>query len=210
MPNLIDMTGKRFGKLLVLALGERRGTTPLWVCKCDCGESLEASGSELRAGRYKSCGCFRVEAIAGRNTTHGGTKSPEYRVWQAMKLRCLSKNSVGYHNYGGIGITICERWLASYQSFIQDMGNRPSSRHTLERKDNSLGYSPENCVWATYTEQANNTRKNVTVVSNGSTYTVAQWARLNGEHPQTVYARIRRGQPFDQKGKPGPRSTGQT
>lgn len=207
MPKLIDLHGQRFGRLLVVGLGDIQNTTPRWKCVCDCGNESLVSGSSLRTGRQQSCGCLKLEKLIAREVTHGLSRSTEYSIWNAMKYRCGNPNSDAFHRYGGRGINVCEAWIHSFENFLSDMGPRPSKNHTVERRDNSVGYSKENCYWATYREQNSNTRKNVTVDDNGETVTVAEWARRHGISPQTVYGRLRRGQPFDQPGKPGPRST---
>lgn len=206
MPKLIDMLGERIGRLLVIELGDTQGTTPRWRCICDCGKEVLVSGSSLRTGRQQSCGCWRAERSRELNTTHGASGSTEWNIWNAMKQRCGNSNNIAFSRYAGRGISVCYRWANSFECFLQDMGERPSAAHSIERRDNALGYSPGNCYWATYKEQNSNTRKNVVVDDNGELITAIEWSRRHGVNPQTVYARIRRGQPFDQQGKPGPRS----
>ena len=131
----------------------------------------------------------------GRKIRHGesiGTRTTEYRIWKAMRERCLCRTHKQWDYYGGRGITICDRWR-SFESFLADMGRRPSTSHCLERKDNDGGYSPQNCTWATYTLQNRNRRDNVKLTFNGKTMTVAEWAdRLHWPRP-TLYHRIRSG-----------------
>lgn len=124
------------------------------------------------------------------NATHGETnKTPEYRSWAKMKERCLNTNCVAYKDYGGRGITICERWLLSYESFLLDMGRRPAGR-SLERIDNSLGYSKENCKWGTPTEQANNRRGNRKITYRGETMNLFELARKYGVDPKCLQQRL--------------------
>lgn len=114
---------------------------------------------------------------------------PGYTSWQKMKERCLSKSGIHFRNYGGRGITVCERW-ASFDNFIQDMGPRPSQQHSLERKDNDAGYFPENCTWATRTEQANNRRTNHLLEHDGQTHTISEWAKIVGISRRVIRQRI--------------------
>mgnify|MGYP003577130298 CR=1 FL=1 len=206
MPKLIDMSGKRIGRLLVMGPGDVQGTTRRWRCLCDCGNEVLVQGSSLRTGRQMSCGCLKAEKARARKTTHGLGGTSENAIWNTMKARCGNPSHEAFARYGGRGIAICERWRESFAAFMEDMGPRPSERHTIERRDNSLGYEPSNCYWATYCEQNSNTSKNIYVPDGEEKVTVMEWARRHGVSPQTVYGRLRRGQPFDQKGRPGPRS----
>jgi hypothetical protein len=148
-----NLVGKRFGRLLVKArAGSTSAGAALWHCLCDCGHRHIARGGDLRAGKIKSCGCLMG------NVRHGGHGTPEYRAWMAMKTRCSNPRTIGWKNYGGRGIKVHDRWLTSFEMFLEDMGRKPTSRHTLERVNNALGYSPNNCAWATYQQQAQNKR----------------------------------------------------
>lgn len=123
---------------------------------------------------------------------HGKADSPEYKVWNNMYSRCLNPNHPRYKDWGGRGIIIAEEWL-TFAGFYADMGDRPSDRHTLERKDNTLGYSKGNCYWATTAEQALNRRSNVHLTHDGITLTLKEWADRTGLHPVTISSRLRRG-----------------
>lgn len=171
----IDLTGRRFYRLVVISLMER-GKPYKWLCKCDCGESTIVSSAGLTSKKTGSCGCLQRESVIRKNTTHGLACTPEYPIWNDMKRRCYNPKTNNFHNYGGRGITVCDRWLESFENFYADMGPRPSRRHCIERINNNLGYSPENCKWATYREQARNTRANRLVTLNGETRPMIAWA----------------------------------
>lgn len=110
-------------------------------------------------------------------TTHGLSNTPEYGCWSGMKARCLNKNGKSYKNYGGRGIKVCDRWLESFVNFYEDMGKKPTRKHTLERIDNNLGYSPKNCRWATRSEQRRNQRGNVFYTYDGETMCLIDWSK---------------------------------
>ena len=117
-------------------------------------------------------------------------RSPEYKSWASMKDRCGRISHRQYRDYGGRGITICEEWLGSFETFLQDMGPRPSPAHSIDRIDNHKGYSPDNCRWATARQQSNNKRSNVIISVNGVTHTVAEWSRINGIKRSVIYQRL--------------------
>jgi len=151
MAKTIDMIGKRFGRLQVIEDGGRSNSGRfLWKCLCDCGTIKTIRGDSLRDGSIKSCGCFQKDQV----TTHGMTKTREFRSWTAMLNRCKNPNNDAYSHYGGRGITVCERW-DKFENFFDDMGKRPKEL-TIERINNDLGYCKENCKWGTNTEQSRN------------------------------------------------------
>jgi hypothetical protein len=142
----IDITGLRFGRLTVIERVEGRHT--LWRCQCSCGNEIIVRSGSLRAGTTRSCGCFSNESRSERMTTHGMSKTPLYFVWNTMIQRCHRPSSPSWADYGGRGIKVAKRWR-TFQNFYEDMGDRPSPQHTLERINNSKGYEPGNVKWAT-------------------------------------------------------------
>jgi len=196
MPKAIDISGRRFGKLVAKrCIGSGPGGR-IWEFLCDCGRTCKAPASRAILGTTRSCGCGIVEAVILRCTKHGNAKmgchTTEYRIWQGMRKRCLCTTEAAYPNYGGRGITICDQW-ESFPQFLSDMGRRPSPNHSLDRKNNDGPYSPENCRWATRTEQARNTRKNVYLSMEGVTMTLPEWAERIGVKPKSLYHRRKRG-----------------
>jgi len=194
----IDLTGHKYGRLTVLEYqGKRETGGHRWLCKCECGNTKITYGGSLRNGTTQSCGCYqkqRVRETLGKHlATINGVPTKDYRIWVNMKSRCLIKSSSYYCDYGGRGITVCDRWKNSFSDFMEDMGPRPSSGHTLDRIDNNGNYEPSNCRWATRREQSNNTRRNRIVEYNGESLSIAEWARKLSLTYPTVYLRLKRG-----------------
>lgn len=171
MPRFVDLTGDRYGRLLVMhqapnIIEKMAGRQSVaWECRCDCGTICIVRSNTLRRGHTRSCGCLHREMVGQvgkKNRTHGeGGTTSEYYTWRAMRARCLNPNNPAYKNYGGRGITICQRWLDSYENFLTDMGRRPTPQHSIDRIDNDLlvdSYSKANCRWATTEEQLANRR----------------------------------------------------
>lgn len=159
-----NLTNKKFGKLTVLEkTGNRKCGCIIWKCKCDCENFVEVIGSSLTRGNTKSCGCLVSEKLSERNYKHGyserGKVSSTYDVWSSMRKRCLNPNHPAFHNYGGRGITICERWIESFESFLEDKDERPDGM-SLDRIDNDGNYTPENTRWTSFLKQSRNRRTN--------------------------------------------------
>jgi hypothetical protein len=168
---MIDLTGQVFGRLTVVSLSGKRGSggNRFWLCHCQCGNETLVTGSDLRrtTGNTRSCGCLQRERSAAANTIHGhsgrGSSSPTYYSWQRMKARCYNPNEPNFSNYGGRGITVCDRWRfgedgrSGFECFLADMGEKPPGI-VLDRIDNDGNYSPANARWATHEQSANNRR----------------------------------------------------
>lgn len=177
-----DLTGRRFGRLRALSYCGRKNGRTLWRCVCDCGNYSIVGYSNLINGVTRSCGCLEKENFEKSILTHSNRKSadsgwygelashPLYSSWQSMLNRCYNKRAKSYNDYGGRGIRVCDRWLPEnkgFQMFVEDMGARPTDRHTIDRIDVNGDYSPENCRWATVFQQSTNKRKSVYVYYSG-------------------------------------------
>ena len=191
----LDLTGKKFGRLTVKSLkcvNERSRT--VWNCLCECGKETQADSGNLSQGNIRSCGCLAIEVTKARFTTHGcsgGKAKPptrEYSSWRGMLKRCNNPKHEAYKNYGGRGISVCERWN-SFENFLKDMGERPDG-YFLDRIDNDGGYSPENCRWVSIAESGRNKRCCIYVDFKGKRMLLMQFCKEQGVAYQTIYDRI--------------------
>ena len=192
-----DIAGKTFGRLTVVCQDGFSGTHSMWLCTCACGSPVQkrVRASELTRGTIRSCGCIvkeNLRAIAAQNVTHGKSGTRVYQAWLAMKNRCLRPSFHQYADYGGRGVTVAEAWM-TFETFYADMGDPPSDDHSIERRDNNLVCSVDNCFWATRIEQSNNKRSNHLITFDGRTQTLTQWSRELEIPFNTIRNRIKRG-----------------
>lgn len=185
----LELTGKRFGRLLVISQHNDKGAS-FWACRCDCGNTKVVKGTSLLIGYTSSCGCLKNERVSLARKTHGMSNSLLYGVWLSMRNRCYDKKNIGYDYYGGRGIVVCDRWRNSFENFASDMGEKPSKSHSLDRKDVNGNYEPGNCKWSTPLEQSENKRNNKTLTINGETKRLKEWCDIYSLKYATVQSRI--------------------
>lgn len=163
------------------------------LCACDCGKEVTVALKYVKSGHTRSCGCARVTNNYRLRYTHGQSHTDEHNIWQGMKQRCYNENVERYPNYGGRGITVCAEWLNDFQQFYRDMGPRPSKFHSIDRINNDGPYSPENCRWATVSQQQRNKRRTVFLTANGERRSLSEWAELRGFSHITFFKRYQAG-----------------
>lgn len=199
MPKLNDRTGERYGRLVVLKRGPdkilKSGRKVVqWECLCDCGNTTLVTTTSLGGGLTKSCGCLNDEKRKDpkiKHHTHGHRNERIYEIWHGMKARCYNPSSDSYNNYGFRGITVCEEWKNNFQNFYDwAIKNGYQDNLSLDRKDNNLGYSPENCRWITQKEQQRNKRNNRLLTYKGETHCLAEWEEITGINRSTISTRI--------------------
>jgi len=193
--NFQDLTGQPFGRWTV----ERQGPTGYlggrkWWCRCQCGARDIIEENSLLSGHSTSCGCAKAERFLRMIQSHGQSRTPEYRIFTAIKQRCTNPKNEAYKNYGGRGITV--EW-ESFEAFFADMGPRPSPKHTVERVNNNGPYARGNCTWALRKEQSNNMRTNRLIVYQDHIYTLSQLAEHLGLSKSGLRNRLARGTPLD-------------
>jgi hypothetical protein len=157
-------SGDKYGRLTIVKEVKQHITPSGQIkrkfnCVCECGNIIDTQLNGLIAGNTISCGCYRRKKIIEVSTTHGLSKHPLYKTWKSMKERCYNPNIKRYKDYGGRGIKVCDRWLSSFENFLIDMGEKPTSQHSIDRIDVNGNYEPNNCKWATSTEQRINQRR---------------------------------------------------
>lgn len=194
---VIDLVGEKVGFLEVISQQPSRASgkqkRPMWLCRCECGRYVEKFGEVLRRNKNNdfSCGCKWGENISKSKNRHGLSHSSEHNVWMLIKGRCNNINNKAYKNYGGRGIKICDRWLYSFEAFIEDMGMRPSNKHSIDRINNNGHYEPSNCRWTTKKEQNNNRRDNLIIEYNGNCLTLSECCDMYNLKYKTVYSNLR-------------------
>jgi hypothetical protein len=171
--NRIDLTGQRFGRLLVISHAKTRGKIAFWLCACDCGTEKVVNGGSLKSGHSISCGCFQKETTASRNFKHGlrprGSRNKAYQVWNSMMARCYCKTSKSYKDYGAKGIRVCDEWHDAEKFVEWYMANKPpKGRYSMDRHPDRAGpYAPENVRFASDAEQVRNRSMTIWVTING-------------------------------------------
>lgn len=183
----VDRTGQKYG-MLTAEYWRKKQNRVWWYCLCDCGKSLWVIGTNLREqGGTRSCGCSR-----NGNPSHGLSKTPEYSIWKGMRKRCNNPKEPVYKYYGGKGIRVCKRW-DRFENFLEDMGLRPSKKHSIDRKDSTKNYCPSNCRWATTVEQRRNRVDSIRLTYRGQTLTPIEWAVKLDIPYSALRARVTRG-----------------
>lgn len=194
---VIDLTGKKFGRLTVIRQDGRDDYGRIkWLCECECGRISTIIGNLLKNGTTKSCGCLRSEEVKSHGIRHGMSRSNVYYDWCNMKARCSNPNLANYKNYGGRGISVCERWVDDFQTFYDDVSELPyfgEDGYSLDRINNDGDYEPGNVRWADDVTQCNNTRRTILIEYDGRVLSLMEWARELGINHSTLYYRIKRG-----------------
>ena len=189
---LRDLTGKIFNRLRVVRrVKSKNGRAARWRCICICGKRVDVDGVSMVHGRTKSCGCFQKEVVKKTMTTHGLWRTRTYNSWDSMIQRCTNSNTPNWENYGGRGISVCERWM-KFENFLTDMGVRPKGKSLDRFPDKNGDYKKSNCRWASHIEQMNNRIDNNKVFYLGDMLTIAQLSRLVGVNEAKLRSRINR------------------
>lgn len=199
--NFVDLTGKRFGRLVVKEMSETKNWKVYWKCVCDCGNTKDILSSRLISGKTKSCGCLRTETAVKRSEKHNLRCKRIYSIYCTMKARCCNPNNAEYHNYGGRGITVCPEWLGengveNFAKWAYANGydeNADYGQCTIDRIDVNGNYEPSNCRWATQKQQMRNTRYTVFLTYNGETKSASEWSEITGIKQSTLTGRKRKG-----------------
>lgn len=189
MENKNNLIGVSFGRLTVLEYVEGSNCK----CKCSCNKIIIVNTSNLVTGNSKSCGCLRKELTSLRTRKHGDSHTVLYNTWIRIKDRCYNQNNPDYKDYGGRGITVCDRWKESYENFKEDMSDIPCSketRYSIDRKNVNGNYEPNNCRWATDDEQANNRRNSHYLTLRDKTLTITQWSKETNIPRMTIRNRL--------------------
>lgn len=191
MPPLIDLTGARFGRWTVICrAGKAKNGHTQWLCECACGQTEIVGGDSLKSGHSRSCGCLRKET---HWETHGKSKTKLFRVWCAMRDRCLRPTDKCYSWYGGRGISVCSEWSNSFQEFYNwALNSGYSAGLTIDRIDNNGNYTPSNCRWVDRSTQSRNRRSTHFITVKGETHCIKEWSEITGISENVIYLRINR------------------
>jgi hypothetical protein len=191
-----NLSGRIFGRLIVIEFVGIIKNFACWKCRCECGTVSVKRANSLLFGGTRSCGCLKRDKFRKLVTKHGAHNSDSYGVWKGLKKRCTRPDRPDWPNYGGRGITVCERWQ-DFSAFASDMGPRPSKRHSIERINNDGNYEPGNCRWATQKEQANNIRRNVRFNFDGEFLSLEQLTQRMTANigPKALFWRLKSGWP---------------
>lgn len=172
-----DLTGQRFGRLMVLEFVPTQDRRSYWLCKCDCGAEKIIWAPDLKNGKTKSCGCLIKDKI----TKHGDFDTRLYMIWSDMRQRCNNTNCRAYKYYGGRGILVCDEWKNSFENFrVWTLNNGYTDELTIDRIDVNSNYEPANCRWVTQKTQSRNTRRNIYIDYHGEKMCLSQAAELMG------------------------------
>lgn len=193
-----DLTGNKYGRLTVVGLSPKKsGRKSFWVCKCLCGNEHLVRSDSLKSGNVQSCGCLKKEQDKDnltKNHRHKESHTHLHNTWLRMKARVSNRNNKRYERYGGRGITMCDDWFNSYESFRDwAKANGYNENFTIERVDVNGNYEPNNCTWIPFAEQANNRTTTIWVEWEGRKQNIAQWAKELGFNRGTLYDRYHRG-----------------
>lgn len=190
----MDLTGQRYGRLVVTRFVGMIKKQAVWEVRCDCPlkTMFQTRANSLRSKNTTSCGCLRRENGCAK-LKHGMSKTPLYKLYHQMIKRCEDPKDIGYKDYGGRGIKVCPEWRHDFARFLRDMGPRPTPKHSLERKNSNGNYEPGNVVWATMKQQQRNKRNNRLLTVGEKTATIAEWSELSGINFTTIRERLRRG-----------------
>jgi hypothetical protein len=195
MPPLIDLTGKTFGLWIVLSRHpeNNKRNKPQWICKCACGTQKTISqSSDLVTGKSTNCGCRKAQLVGNRARTHGKCKTKVYIAWCGMIDRTENPKGDFFYRYGGRGIKMCDRWRNSFQAFYEDMGDPPTSKHSIDRIDNEGNYEPSNCQWQPLQKQMTNQTRTIRVIVNGEETSLRNACKIKGLNYLAVYQQIKR------------------
>jgi hypothetical protein len=186
------LEGKVFDRLTVDSKTISKNKKIAWSCRCLCGKKIVVTTCDLRSGNTKSCGCLRQDNAKKGKHQHArvGAMSITYKSYTDMLTRCRNPNHVAWADYGGRGITVCDRWQNSFTFFLEDMGERPSKDYSIDRIDCNSGYTPENCRWADRKTQSRNKRSSRMIEFNGKTQSLTEWAEELRINVKTLTARL--------------------